>query len=120
MYVAWSGRLFLECQPGLIGRSVPFAVVTAHTCADHILPAIGPFTGFGHDMIDRHRAAAGGTVLAAMTVAGDDILPGEHDSFERDAAVLPQSHNRRKAVGIVDSADIKAVSALYHFGFALK
>jgi hypothetical protein len=73
-----------------------FDVIATKARADQIFPRILATTAFRHDMIDGQRNARRTAILAAMTIAPQDILSRKNDLLEWHPNIRRKPDDARK------------------------
>ncbi len=80
-------RLAPKCKSCLMGRLIPFAVVTPNAGTHKVFPRFIAATGFRDDMVHRQRYIGPAAVLASVAIAAQNILSREDDAFEGNTDV---------------------------------
>lgn len=79
-----------------VRRPIPLAVVAGNARRHKVFPCIFSPTGLGNNMIDGERHIVAAAVLTPVTVAAENILPGEDDLLVWDADIEGETYYTRE------------------------
>ncbi len=105
---------------GFFRCMITFPVVTSYTRGNKIFPRIFTFTRFRHNVIDRQRHVTSSAVLAAMSIAAQNVFSREYNFFVGDTNKDRKTHHTGKRNGHRYRTNGFSVMGLHQFRFPQK
>lgn len=111
-------RLTYQFHMGLVRCTITLPVVALDTCCDQIFPCLFTQSRFGKQVIDREGGIGAGAVLAAMTIAAENVLSRKNDFLVGDMNVHAKPHDARERHRHRDRMNLLPVMCIDEFRFA--